>query len=401
MRLLIAGQSYRPPANGEAVFSIQLAEGLARAGHEVMVLAPSNHLWPDHALENGVQVRGLFALPLTLRYPQVYVTPLPAIGAGRLLDQFQPQVVHIQDHYPLCRGVLVAARRRGMPLLGSNYFLPGNMIPHLPGFLRRRRNWAERVLWQMVLDVLNQVQVVTTPTETAAVILRQRGVQVPVRAISCGVDLNRFRPDLSIDRAALRRRYGLNPQRTLYLYVGRVDRDKGLNVLLRALYLVGRDDLELGIAGRGGHVGALQRLAKQLTLERQVTFTGYVPDEDLPLLLNSADIFVMPSEVELQSIATLEAMGTGRPILAAGAQALPELVQDGVNGYLFEAGNAQDAARCMARLADHPDDWAAMGAASLDLVRPHQLENTLRRYEELYRAPSEWRPSEHIPIDEG
>jgi glycosyltransferase involved in cell wall biosynthesis len=103
-------------------------------------------------------------------------------------------------------------------------------------------------------------------------------------------------------------------------------------------------------------------------------------------LLNSVDIFAMPSEAELQSIATLEAMACGRPVLAANARALPELVEHGVNGFLFRAGDVEDAAQWMARLADQRERWAVMGAASLAKVRPHSLSNTFRRYRELYRS---------------
>lgn len=386
MRVLIATQSYMPPANGVAVFSVHLAEGLARAGHQVMAVAPANSIWPDRTWHNGVLIRGVFAVPLVPFHPEVHVTPLPGLEAGRLVDHFRPDVVQLQDHYPLSRGVLRAAQKRRLTLVGGNFFLPENLIPHLPAWLRSRKTLVERVVWKTVLDIMNRVEVVTTPTETGAAILRRQGIRVPVRAISCGIDLGHFRPDASVDRAAVRLQYGLDPGRTLFLYVGRVDREKRVDVLVNALHLLDRDDLQLAIAGHGNQAQALQALVQRLGLSRQVVFTGYVPETDLVALLNSADVFAMPSDAELQSIATLEAMGTGRPVLAADAKALPELVKDGVNGYLFRAGDVQDAARCIAQLADRPEGWAAMSAASLAMVRPHDLGNTIRRYEELYRS---------------
>jgi 1,2-diacylglycerol 3-alpha-glucosyltransferase len=386
MRILIAAQSYMPPANGVAVFSIHLAEGLARAGHQVMAVAPANGVWPDRAWHNGVLVRGVFAVPLVPFHPEVHVTPLPGLEVGRLVGDFRPDVVQIQDHYPLSRGVLRAAQKRHLTLVGGNFFLPENLIPHLPAWLRSRESLVERVVWKTVLDVMNRVEVVTTPTETGAAILRRQGIRVPVRAISCGIDLGHFRPDAGVDRAAVRLRYRLDPGRTLFLYVGRVDREKRVDVLVNALHLLGRDDLQLAIAGHGNEAKALQALVQRLGLARQVVFTGYVPEADMIALLNSADVFAMPSDAELQSIATLEAMGTGRPVLAADAKALPELVENGVNGYLFRAGDVQDAARRIVQLADRPENWAAMGAASLTMARPHDLENTIRHYEELYRS---------------
>jgi glycosyltransferase involved in cell wall biosynthesis len=153
---------------------------------------------------------------------------------------------------------------------------------------------------------------------------------------------------------------------------------------MRAIKQLNRDDLQLAVAGRGRNMDGFLALAQQLDLGQRVVFTDYVPAEDLPGLLNSADVFAMPSEAELQSIATLEAMACAKPILAANARALPELVKDGVNGYLFTPGSVDDAACRMAQLVSERDRWPAMGAASAARVSQHSVGNTVRRYTELY-----------------
>jgi glycosyltransferase involved in cell wall biosynthesis len=239
-----------------------------------------------------------------------------------------------------------------------------------------------------MLRFFNRLDVVTAPSKTAAAILRRRGLRVPVYPISCGVDLSRFHWDASVDRSATRQRYGLAPDRCMFLFVGRVDGEKRLDVLLHALALLKRDDIQLAIAGKGAALKGLKALARALKLGDRVRFLGFVPDGDLPALLNSADIFTMPSEAELLSIATLEAMACGRPLLVAQAEALPELVTPGVNGYLFQPGNPVDAARHMALLAAQPLRWASMGAASLDKVQHHSLENTVSSYEKIYESLS-------------
>jgi glycosyltransferase involved in cell wall biosynthesis len=180
------------------------------------------------------------------------------------------------------------------------------MAPSVP-FSRYCRASVERLLWKTVLDVFNHVKWATTPTETAAAILRDQKIRAPVCAISCGVDLDDFFPDFQVDRRELRRRYGLDPARTVFLYVGRLDREKRIEVLIQAFGRLNRNDLQLAIAGHGRHGSALRAQAKPLIRSRRVVFTGFVPAADLPALLNSADIFAMPSEAELQSIATLEA----------------------------------------------------------------------------------------------
>ena len=322
-------------------------------------------------------------MTLAPRFPEVYLNLPAGRAVNRAFNDFRPDIVHIQDHYPLCRTVVAAARRRGLPLAGTNHFLPEN-ITHYLKMPQWMEPWLEKVAWWTMLELYNRLNVATTPTETAAKILRSQSIHIPVHAISCGVDGTRFRPDPTVDRAAMRRRYGLDPNRHVFLFVGRVDQEKRLDVLLRALALLKRDDIQVGITGRGRYFAEVQRMARQLNLGDRVVFTGYVPADDLPGLLNSVDIFAMPSEAELQSIATLESMSCGRPVLAANARALPELVKDGVNGYLFTPGDPADAARRMAQLVDERDRWPAMGRASLAAVAPHSLENTLCRYEELY-----------------
>ncbi|HBY98432.1 MAG: glycosyltransferase [Ardenticatenaceae bacterium] len=386
MRIVIAGHTYDPTLNGQGRFTVHLAEGLARAGHQVTVIVPSDRGRAYATSQNNVCLQAITALPLTPLYGDVFVPPRAGAEAGPLLDTVRPEIVHIQDHYPLSRGVLRAALKRGIPLIGTNHFLPENITPYVPIVSRFEQGRAllDRLLWKMVLDVFNRLDLATAPTETAATILRRHALQVPVRAISCGVDVDRFRPDPHVNRTEICLRYGLDPQRTILLYVGRIAREKRLDVLLQALYRLQRDDVQLAIAGRGRDLAGLLAFASQLKLGRRVVFTGYVPSEDLPALLNSADIFTMPSEAELESIATLEAMATGRPLLASDARALPELVEHDVNGYLFQAGNIEDAARRMAELVDRRDCWAAMGAASLAIVQRHDLSTMLRRYEALY-----------------
>ncbi len=270
-------------------------------------------------------------------------------------------------------------------MLATNHFVPENMIPYVP-LLRRAPRLLTRLLWRTALGVLDRADLVTAPSRTAAQILRDCGLQVEVRAVSCGVDVEHFTPDQDVDRRAVRLRYGLEAEATLFLYVGRLDREKCLEVLLQALARLDRHDLQLVMVGQGRHRRALAALAQALHLGRRAVFPGYVPTADLPALLNSADLFAMPSDAELLSIATLEAMATGRPILAADARALPELVRPGVNGILFRPGDPESAARGIAELADHRETWARMGAASRALALHHDCRKTLRRYLELYES---------------
>src|SRR5699024_9030056 len=128
------------------------------------------------------------------------------------------------------------------------------------------------------------------------------------------------------------------------LFVGRVTGEKQIDVLLKAVQLLPAElHAKLQIVGGGDQLKNLEQLARTLGIADRVEFTGYVADEDLRRSYTRASVFAIPSVAELQSIATMEAMASGLPIVAANAMALPHLVHDG-NGFLFEPGNAQELA---------------------------------------------------------
>ena len=100
-----------------------------------------------------------------------------------------------------------------------------------------------------------------------------------------------------------------------------------------------------------------------------------------------ADVFSIASIAELQSIATMEAMASGLPVVGANAVALPHLVHDGQNGYLFEPGDVDDLADKLRRvLTASPEEYLRMQQASLDGVDIHDIEKTLDTFEKLYRG---------------
>ena len=178
----------------------------------------------------------------------------------------------------------------------------------------------------------------------------------------------------------------MNPEKVTLIFVGRVDNEKRLDILIQAFQQLKRSDIQLAIAGIGAARKDLEKLVNDLNIEDKIHFLGFVQEEDLPALLNSADIFTMPSEAELLSIATLEAMSCGLPIVAAQAGALPELVTNGVNGYLFKAGDNTDAAIAISTLVNHPERWERMGQASAEKAQHHNLEYVVQRYEKLYES---------------
>ncbi|MHC1781571.1 MAG: glycosyltransferase [Anaerolineaceae bacterium] len=180
--------------------------------------------------------------------------------------------------------------------------------------------------------------------------------------------------------------FGLAFSPTTFLFVGRVDAEKKVDVLIRAIKLLNRKDIQLVVAGKGAALSGYQSLAHELGVSDQVHFTGFVVEPELPLLLNCIDVFRHAQRGRTAQHRQPGSHGRRQTPACGAIQTLPELVDDGVNGYLFEPGSVQDAARCMALLADHPEDQPRMGAASLEKVKAHSIDAVLKRYEDLYRG---------------
>ncbi|GIH90273.1 glycosyltransferase [Planobispora siamensis] len=379
-RVLIGTDTYPPDVNGAAYFTHRLATGLAARGNEVHVVCASDEGPARTEHVDGVTVHRLRSAPL-LVHPTMRVS-LPT-RLDRLVDSIAPDVVHVQGHFVVGRAAIAAARRGGVPVVATNHFMPDNLFQfaHIPGSLRER---AGALAWRDFNRVFSRADRITTPTPIAAGLLDRKGFASPVEPISCGIDLARFHPRAEPRRWA-REAFGL-PDRDTVLFVGRLDEEKRLDELIRAMpYILSGDDVQLALVGTGGQREALERLARRIGVGDHVSFLGFVPDGMLPQAYAAADVFAMPGVAELQSIATLEAMATGLPVVAADAMALPHLVRPGENGWLFTPGDVRELGRHLTALLGSPGQRTVMGAASRAIALTHDHRASLARFEEIYR----------------
>jgi 1,2-diacylglycerol 3-alpha-glucosyltransferase len=383
MRIVISSSTYAPAMNGQAVFTTNLAEGLAKLSHQVMLIIDSRHGKASISYVNDVQFAELRSISLERFRQGVNFAPFPKQEIRRLFKTFQPDIVHIQDHYPSCRGVASVALENQIKLVGSNHYIPENLAPYIPLYspLKPIINWF---LWQWMLDLYKHMDVVTAQSSAAASILRQVGLKMPILPISCGIDTQEFSPNPNINRKAMCQSYGLDPNKIIFLFLGRIDGEKRVDLLLRAMQRLDRNDIQLAIAGHGSVEKRMKKMVQKMKLQDRVKFTGFISSENKPGLLNSVDIFIMPSEAELLSISTLEAMACGRPVLVANALALPELVHEGENGFLFIPGDVNDLTERMIAITDKPHSWVEMGVASREIALQHDLEKIIHKYEGLY-----------------
>ena len=383
MRILIACDTFAPDVNGAARFAERLAAGLVARGHDVHIVAPASS-----RRTSGTFIETIEGAQMTVhRWPSWrwplhdwlrFVLPWMALPRARkLLDALQPEVIHFQSHIVIGRGVVIEGDKRGIRMIGTNHVMPENVLDHtaLPGWLKGPFiRWG----WWMADRTFRRAAAMTTPTRRAAEYLEVNTSLTGVLPVSCGIDAHNYTPKIG--------------QRSKHraLFVGRLTGEKHVEVILKALTLLDpKLEVHLDIVGGGDQRRHLEHVARSLGIAHRVTFHGRVSDEDLREIYSDASVFTIASVAELQSIATMEAMASGLPVIGADAMALPHLIHDNENGYLFPPGDAQALAERLTRvLTATPDEYERMQRESLKAVQVHDIQRTLNTFESLYRGES-------------
>ncbi|MBO0827319.1 MAG: DMT family transporter [Streptosporangiales bacterium] len=376
LRILIGADTYLPHVNGAAYFTHRLAHGLAARGHEVHVCAPSADGDARVEMDGAVYVHRVRSMRAPFVRDFRVASPLYAgADVSHVIGDVRPDVVHVQNHFLVGRRLCRVAGRRGLPLVATNHFMPENLLPYLPLPTKVAR-LLTILAWHDVARVFRPATAITTPTPTAARLVAASGIGKRIEAVSCGIDLRRFRERPAASRTGGRKRI---------LFVGRLDAEKHIEDVVDALPAIREKvDAEFVVAGKGNLREPLERRAAARGVAAHVRFLGFVPDADLPALYSSADVFCMPGTAELQSLVTLEAMATGRPVVAADAMALPHLCQHGRNGFLHEPRDVDELGRHVASILADDDLRRRMGAESLAIASGHEQSRTLQRFEEIY-----------------
>jgi D-inositol-3-phosphate glycosyltransferase len=204
-----------------------------------------------------------------------------------------------------------------------------------------------------------------------------------------GVDLGMFQPT---DRADARREIGYGSGRLL-LFVGRLERLKGVEVAIRALGLLRdrrHDDVRLLILGEDSHEGdesetdRLKAIASEVQVRDRVDFVGSVAHHELPYFYAAADVCVMPSYSESFGLVALEAQACGCPVVASGVSGLRSVVRDEVSGYLIDEHDPAAYAERIGRLLENSELAQQMGRRGRLLAQRFSWARTADRLEELF-----------------
>ncbi len=229
---------------------------------------------------------------------------------------------------------------------------------------------APQIKW-----ALNAAEGITTKSRDLAKKITRFGVSSDkVAFIPNGVDLSMF----SASNGAKTHATGSQA-----LYLGRLSAEKGVDTLVDAIVMLargGEKDIRLAIVGDGELNAALQKKVKENGLEDIVTFHGPVPHAEVAGYLRKSGVLCLPSLREGTPNAALEALACGRPVVASRVGGLPDIIIEGVNGFMFEPGSAKGIAEALKTAVKKAWDSSAIAATVAHLTWHDSAEAYLREY---------------------
>ncbi len=354
MRIAILTDTFVPKVDGIVTTLCQTIRQLRALGHEVIIFAPEGGVREF----DGFRIVGMKSWKFAL-YPDLRLA-FPRASMRQVLIDFKPDVIHVAEPALLgIAGLYYAGGKNGgalrLPLVTSYH-------TDLPKYLHYYGlQFLEPWVWQILRIRHNRATVNLATSHTMVQQLTEHGIE-RVAFWPGGVDTDLFQP--SRRSAAMRDRLSQgHPDSPLLLYIGRLSAEKDLESLRPMLDAF--PSARLALVGDGPHRLELEEYFAGMN----VYMAGFLHGEELASAYASADVFIMPSRTETLGLVVLEAMASGLPVVAARAGGIPEMIEDGISGILYD--QEQEAIEAIRDFLHSPERCRTVGAAAI--VRSSQL----------------------------
>ncbi|MFD2610979.1 glycosyltransferase family 4 protein [Paenibacillus gansuensis] len=341
MRIALFTDTFLPDVNGVAKTLGRWVKYLESRGIACKVFAPES---PQNARTADVaMVERFYSIPFLL-YPECRMAIPNPISLKHALKQFNPTFIHVATPFNLGLHGLHYAKKHRIPLAASYH-------THFDQYLAYYKlQWMETVLWKYMLWFHQECRKIYVPSQTALTHLQSKGMK-RLEVWGRGLDLTKFYPrNHRIDTC---RTFGLDPDKHMILYVGRLAPEKNVEIAIKVFQNLPervKSNSCLCIAGDGP-------LYKELTARYEsspdIRFTGFVQGDLLAELYSAADVFLFPSATETFGNVVLESMGCGTPVIGANSGGVRDNISHGSTGLLCPPGNVDAFTEAVTLLYDN------------------------------------------------
>ncbi len=402
MRIAIFTDSFFPKIDGIAVSVQNFCERLEERGHRFIICCPQYAEGDAELIGEKIRVERFKSVALP-SYPEMRIVVPGRTKLHRVIKDFKPDLIHIQTPGFMGQYGVAAGKIYSIPVIGTYHTMMSEVgmyvnplrllkLDKLLSRFRRRKKIASKLakltrkkpgslggklLYKLANRLYEKCAVIISPSEIIKQQLIGQKIRAPVTVVSNGIDLTLFKGSGRVFP-------GDQPR---LLHVGRLAVEKNTEEVIRAFALIKRDLplARLTVVGDGPVLTDLKREASELGVADSIAFTGYRPRAELPAIYADHDLFMTASAMETQGLVALEAIATGMPAVGVDAFALPELIQQGRNGYVVQPHNVPEIAAAAVKLLKDQVTFEKFSQEATLVAAEHSHDRCTDRLEKLYR----------------
>jgi UDP-glucose:(heptosyl)LPS alpha-1,3-glucosyltransferase len=368
MKIALVCKKYSLKEGGLERYTVTLSRELLRAGHDVHILA---NRWQD---EPGVTFHRVPVVRLSSPIKNLSF----AFFAGRILSKIKADISQSMERISY-QDIFRASDGINPVQLMQRYTNPAVRRFKAIGPRRLALSYLEHKIF---LGGGCKVVMALSQLVKGQIIEHYKMDPGRIEVIYNGVDTGRFNPMVKDRyREPLRKKHGIGEDDTLLLFISNDHKRKGLQTILQAMLLSGKEDIRLMIVGSDS-AKPYQRFAVENRLDKQVLFLG--PQTDIERYYGAADIFVLPTRYDAFGSVFLEAMACGLPIITTTNSGASELVQEGKDGFILKTREPDELAKRINELLSFPSLRISMGKLAAEKAKNYTIGKHVSKVLELY-----------------
>lgn len=361
--------TYLPNVDGVVTSILNYRGELEKRNNKVFIFSSGD----TQAIKNNKDPRVFFYNSIKFPpYPQYKIALFP-FNAKKICDQNEIELIHCHAMASMGMMSIKTAKDLDLPLIGTFHTLLPNAFK-----LISKKKWvtdlASTISWKAIKTFYLPFDEVTVPTKTIQRMVAEQGIDATV--VPNAVHTHKFTPEL--DKQVIRKIFKIDKDEKIILTTGRVSVEKNLEVIVNAAELLLKETkARFIISGDGPYKQELVKLVEDKGLNENFIFTGFVAETELPFMYSACDCFVTASTFETQGLALLEAMACGKPVVGANAMAIPEAVEEGKNGYLFQPFDALECSQKIIKVLEtKPVEYKKLSVNARKTAEKYSIEKS-------------------------
>lgn len=378
MNIGIFSDTYSPQVNGVVSSILTLEKKLREQGHNVYIFTIS-HPQAEH---DSPYVYRMASLPfIFLKDHRVGI--IYSNKAVHKIKRLKLDLILSQTEFSVGIFARMVAKKLEIPIIHTYHTVYEDYMH----YISKGVEFSPSIARKYSKSFCNHVDGVVAPTKKTEKLLKSYGVLKPIRIIPTGIDFAPFKPESysKEEISRLKEVFHIPPNDPIVLFVGRVAKEKSIDVLIKAmpLLLTKIPDAKLVIVGDGPSRLELEELARTLNVRDSVIFTGMQPWSSIGRMYQLGDVFVSASVTETQGLTFAEAMAAALPVVAMEDESIAGFVRDNYNGHLFH--NEEELASQLAKVLGDTAHRQRLSENAIHSIKPLSAETFGHNAEAFYR----------------